>query len=447
MMDSNFKSLCDATESYMERFGVPAVALGVIADGQMQRYVSGVTNVNHPLPMTSDTYMQIGSITKTFTGLALLQLREAGQVDLDATVRTYLPDFAVRDAEISKNVTLRHLLTHTAGWDGDFFPETGDGDDALALYVAGMQNVAQVAPLGRWRGYNNAAYAVAGRVIEQVTGQVYEQVISERILGPLGMHNSRFFPNDIMTERFTTGHNPMPDGPQVVRPWAMPRNINSMGRLACTLNDMLIYAQFMLADGHSNSGETVVSPESMHLMRSVQAWDGLQDNGIGIVWQLEHLPTGLAQLHYGTTKGHAAKIAILPEHGLALIVLTNSLGGMVLREVLYWQFLAYYRNQAPIANEAQNASADALQAYTGIFGEQSRRFQLYIEDDKLFAADAGGTESGLGGPYQLDLCGPDTLLVVDGRFAGRTVEALRDDAGAVGWLRLLDRLYPRRKAD
>src|ERR1044072_1475476 len=117
-------ALLDQARVEMERDGVPGVALGVYHDGDAAAAGLGVTNLRHPQPVDRDTMFQLCSITKTFTVTAMLQLVEQGRVGLDDPVRSYLPGFAVADPEVSRAVTIRHLMTHSCGWEGDFFPDT-----------------------------------------------------------------------------------------------------------------------------------------------------------------------------------------------------------------------------------------------------------------------------------------------------------------------------------
>ena len=86
-----------------------------------------MTSVEHPLAVDADTLLQIGSITKTFTAMALTRLVESGAVDMQRPIRTYLPDLRLADAQVTAEVTLRHVLTHTAGWEGDDFSDPGSG--------------------------------------------------------------------------------------------------------------------------------------------------------------------------------------------------------------------------------------------------------------------------------------------------------------------------------
>ena len=127
-----FAGICDRIPDAMVQHKVPGVALGIVCEGREFMKGFGVTNVRHPLPVDEKTLFQIGSTTKTFTATAVMRLVEDGKLALDEPIRTYLPDFRMRDHEVTTRLTMRHLLTHTGGWDGDFFPDTGNGDDALA---------------------------------------------------------------------------------------------------------------------------------------------------------------------------------------------------------------------------------------------------------------------------------------------------------------------------
>jgi CubicO group peptidase (beta-lactamase class C family) len=209
-----FAELDQLVVARMATLKIPGVAIGVIADGTEHAAGFGVTNLDHPLPVDPDTLFQIGSTTKTFTGTTVMRLVEQGTLDLEAPVRTYLPDFRVADAGVSEAARLRHLVTHTAGWQDAGFVETGDGDDALARFVDGMADLPQIAPLGKYFSYNNGAVCLAGHVIEVVTGQPYEAAVAELVLKPLGLEQTSFFPEAIMTKAFAVGHGAPQDDPQ-----------------------------------------------------------------------------------------------------------------------------------------------------------------------------------------------------------------------------------------
>jgi CubicO group peptidase (beta-lactamase class C family) len=253
--ETTWERLGEFVTQTMERKNVPGVSVGILHRGEAATAGFGVTSVAHPLVVTDETLFQIGSITKTFTGTAIMRLVETDKLDLDATVRTYLPDFRVADEAASAQATVRHLLTHMGGWVGDLFHDTGAGNDALASYVAAMADLEQLAPIGTVWSYNNAAFCLAGRIIEVVMEQSYREALKALVLEPLKLRNSYLNPVDVMTHRFAVGHNVGEDGPQIAHPWPIPRASNPAGGIACDVRDLLRYARFHLGDGAGRGAE------------------------------------------------------------------------------------------------------------------------------------------------------------------------------------------------
>ena len=146
--DALFDKLDDKIRAGMKKHGIPGVAVGMIYRGTRRIKGYGVTNVDYPVPVDGDTLFRIGSTTKTFTGTAAMRLVDRGELDLDARVRDYLPDFATSQPSVARRVTVRQLLNHSAGWLGEYYADKGPGDDALARYVRGMERLPQQTPLG-----------------------------------------------------------------------------------------------------------------------------------------------------------------------------------------------------------------------------------------------------------------------------------------------------------
>ncbi|HFE67439.1 MAG TPA: class A beta-lactamase-related serine hydrolase, partial [Chloroflexi bacterium] len=268
---NNFSHLEQFITRKMAEQRIPGAVVGVWQAGETRVAASGVTNVDCPLPVTADTLFQVGSITKTFTALLLMQLVEEGRLDLDATVQSYLPDFRVADETVSRQATIRHLLTHTAGWVGDLFEDTGEGDDASARYVALMADLPQLASLGMAYSYNNAGFYLAGVILEAVTGRFYADLLQERVLNPLGMTHSYLKPTDVMTYCYAVGHDIQGEGEvKTLRPWALPRAVYPVGGLITTVPDLLRYGRFQMGNGVTESGERLLTPESMQQIHTPQ---------------------------------------------------------------------------------------------------------------------------------------------------------------------------------
>src|SRR5215213_11505006 len=370
-----FAEFDDVVVNRMAGLKIPGVAIGVIAGAQEHATGFGVTNIDHPLPVDPETRFQIGSTTKTVTGTALMRLVEQGTLDLEAPVRTYLPDFRVADPQVSEEVQLWHLVTHTAGWQDAGFVETGDGDDALARYIAGMADLPQIAPLGAYFSYNNGAVCLAGRVIEAVTGQTYEAAVTELVLEPLGLAQTSFFPEEIMTKAFAVGHGAPPDEPHgepvVLAPWALPRSANPAGGLIASVNDMLRYARFHLGDGTAD-GRRVLSAESLRRMQtplgpggSVPGLGEIRLEAVGVSWMLWSRGGVRIVSHPGGTNGQQSTFSLVPEHGFAVTVLTNAQAGLLLGfEVTNWvldRFLGF----APPLLATVRVDPTRLAEYTG----------------------------------------------------------------------------------
>ncbi|MGH7921803.1 MAG: serine hydrolase domain-containing protein, partial [Candidatus Dormibacteraceae bacterium] len=318
-----------------QRLQVPGVAVGIWQEGKEEHAFWGVTSVENPLPIDEGTLFQIGSTTKTYTATALAVLAERGQLDFEAAVRAYLPELRLRDEATAAKVTVRQLLNHTAGWEGDLFLDTGFGDEALARYVEAMAELGQTLPAGRAASYNNAAVSLAGRVVERVTGETYEEALRELVLEPLGLEETHVHPLEVMTRRFAVGHAPGENGPRVMRQWNLARSATPAGGITSTVPDQLRYARFHLGHG----GEGVLSTDARRALQRPTVDFHRSDLGdaVGTSWLLKEW--GGAQLvgHGGSTNGQRSAFQMVPARDFAVTVLTNaSAGARLHREVVAW---------------------------------------------------------------------------------------------------------------
>ncbi len=134
---------------------------------------------------------QIGSITKVYTTVAgRCAWSSAACSTSTSRWSTYLPELRLSDPTTQAGVTLRHLLTHSSGVDGDHFLDTGRGDDTLEKYVASCADLPQQFPLGESHSYCNAGFVIVGRVLEKVTGKVWDEVLRDELVGPLGLQHT-----------------------------------------------------------------------------------------------------------------------------------------------------------------------------------------------------------------------------------------------------------------
>jgi CubicO group peptidase (beta-lactamase class C family) len=446
----NWERLCEFVVENMGKKGVPGVAIGVLHGDEVHTAGFGVTNIEHPLDVTDKTLFQIGSITKTFTGTVLMRLAELGKLDLDATVRTYIPEFRLADETAASRATIRHLLTHMGGWVGDFFHDTGSGADALPKYVADMADLEQLAPINTVWSYNNSGFYLAGCIIEVVTEKRYEAVVEELVLEPLEMSNSFFAPGDVITHRIAVGHNLGDEGPTVARPWPLPRAAWPAGGITCDVQDLLRYARFHLGNGKTNTGQHLLATESIAAMQSIQTrvWG---DESWGLTWSLKSVNGTKIVGHGGGTVGQVSLLALVPEHDFAIAVFTNANSGwLITDDVANWVLREYLglERQNP---EAIQATEDELAQYTGFYSRPFLDVELGILGGRLIGAVSykGGFPSRdvppppPPPPVSLGLCDKDRLIVLDGMMKNATADVVRAPDGSIGWLRFSGRIHRR----
>ncbi len=444
-----FEKLCECAEQCLSRYHIPGVAIGVLIDGEIQGRGLGVTNTDHPLPVEEGTLFQIGSITKTFTGTVIMQLVEAGKLELDAAVIDYLPEFKVADEATSREVTIRHLLTHLGGWDGDLFVDTGDGADALPKYVEALAEREQLAPLGSVYSYNNAGFSMLGAVIEAVTGKSYEEAMAELLLDPLGLENTYFRAKDIMTRSFATGHfRASGGGAAPATPWALPRSLFPAGGIICDVHDLLTYAQFHISNGQSPDGKQLLSSESIKRMREVEYTFG-PNRHCGLSWALGRVGDRLGLSHGGGTVGQISLLTVLPEEGFALASFTNSgMGGLLNDEVVRLAMKLYFDAEIP-RPEPVECSADDLEEFVGRYEREHGDMELAIVNGRLVAQMISTVRfpnqdvplPPLEPPLSLTLAEHDRLYVQDGPARGGAWDIVRAPDGSVGWLRVGSRIF------
>jgi len=307
---------------------VPGAAIAVSVGGEVVEAASGVLSEATGVEATVDSVFQIGSITKVWTATLAMQLVDEGLLALDAPVRTYVPGFTIGDDAAAETITVRQLMCHTSGFEGDIFTDTGWGDDCLERYVAVLVDVPQLLPPGEMFSYNNAGYSVLGRVIEVLRGRPYDRCLREQLFEPLKLAHAATAPWEAILHRAAVGHiQPMPDARPVPAPvWSLMRsNAPAGAMLAMCPRDLLAFARMHLSEGNGPDG-AVLSPLSVKAMqqRQVELSElGMLGDGWGLGWELFDLPGGSLIGHDGGTVGQAAFLRLAPERGVSVAVLTN----------------------------------------------------------------------------------------------------------------------------
>jgi CubicO group peptidase (beta-lactamase class C family) len=447
--DPIFKSLCEIVLAEAKRLKVPGFSIGVFHEGQEYAAGFGVTNLEHPLPVTADTLFQTGSISKTFTGTICMRLIEKGKIELDAPVRTYLPKFKMAGKGVAKNVTIRHLLTHTGGWIGDYFNDYGNGNRALAKMVRTISKLEQVTPLGEVWSYNNAGFNIAGRVVEAVTGMPFEQAAQEMLLDPLGLDMTFYFPDDIMiTHRFVVGHHKDGKKVKVSRPWAIGRAGAPVGGVISTVKDLLAYARFHMGEGGSAGGKKILSAKSLKKMR-VPLYPASGFDQIGLTWFIRQAEGLDIVSHGGATHGQIAGLYFIPEKGFALVILTNSDDGRLVTRAALKEALKVYFDIDMLIPTPLETPEEKLREYAGHYELPLSAFELKVEKGHLVLYDEprGGFPTPdsppppAAPPMRLAFYEEDKVIVLDEPMKEALGEFLRGPDGKLKYFRLSSRVH------
>jgi CubicO group peptidase (beta-lactamase class C family) len=452
--DPKFDAIAALTEAKMKEFGVPGVAVGILQNGVVTIRGFGVTNVEDPQPVNAHTVFPIASISKTFAATAMFRLVEQGKVDLRAPVRTYIPEFKVRDENASRDATVWHLLTHLGGWEGQVSgPDRGS--ETLTNFVTIQQELMQVAPPGAAWSYNNAGFSYAGRVIEKVNNSSINVAIRDLVFRPLGLEHAGTTAGDFIVNRFAAGHSTREGVATLQRPFTPSVSVTA-GGIGLDMTDMMAYARFHLGDGTSN-GTRILTKESLERMRAPQIRKQGNADEMGFGWHIRQVGPVRTYGHGGTLGGHILLLEIVPERNFAISILTNSNAGWRLIQEVEREALrsylgaAYSKNQAiahrglleTLPTAEPLAQQPELSQYAGTYTRPTNTVVVRAEGAKLFVVERQNNSTGAGNEMSVSFYGPDHAVVTEGNSKGQSIEFVRDSSGKVMWVRVVGRVAVR----
>ena len=442
--DNLWTELKGFIESILKKTGVPGCSVGILHQGEIKADGFGISNIEKKSPVSGNTLFQIGSITKTFTATLAMKLVEENKLNLHLPVRSYLPDFKVADETVSAEVTPYHLLTHSAGWDGDLFLETGDGDDAIQKYIQRMAEREQLMPLGEYFSYNNAGFAVLGGILEAITQKRLEELYRSFIIEPLGLKNLFLNAADVITYDFAVGHHSSPEGNSVARPWRLPRAVLPMGGIITNVGDLLLYAQCYLAKGKSPDGKQLLQPESITEMFTPKISINKEDGtSVGYSWMRRDLEKGSMINHGGGTNGQITQLTLLPEHDFSLAIFTNSdLGGKLIQEVQKYLLKTILDITYDTPKEIES-TPEQLAVYAGaasrpgfnLYAEMMGKYLVGMEEVTIGFPTENDPPPPPDPPFRIGRCADDRLIILDGDGKGTPIDVFRDKDGNINYIR------------
>jgi CubicO group peptidase (beta-lactamase class C family) len=456
-------TLSEVVQYAAEKFGIPALSVGVWADGVETYAAHGVTNIEDPQPIDRNTLYATGSTSKPFAATALMHLVAQGKVELDAPVRRYIPELTLPNEEWTARITVLNLLNHTAGLDWRLIVDTGDGDDALAEFIAQLSGLEQLAAPCTRASYSQVGFSIIARIIEKVTGLTFEQAVETLVLEPLGLTNTLYALDKIMDRPAARGHNADENGELVVaREWKDNRANNGGGGVASSAADLLRWARFHLGDasvvvGPSADGAEVLPDEVRRQMQvpTVELRSSTLGDAFGLCWFIKDIAGVRTVGHGGSGNGQFIEFLFVPERDFAIVSAANAgpAGIPCNQEVVRWA-LEHYLGVVEQDPEPEPYDAARAQEIAGAYENDAMTFTIATDGTGLSLEVLirpkirAASEVELPADYPPFAFGllpgeGDEYIVTEGAMKGQRGFFSRDENGNVVGVDLAGRMFTR----
>ena len=405
---------------------IPGLSIALV-DGDKTVWARGFGSVDAPVgtAATANTVHRVGSVSKLFTDIGVMQLVEQGKLDLDAPVSTYLPDFRPTNP-FGGEITLRHLMSHRAGLVreppvGNYFDPS---DTSLARTVASLNTTTLVYRPGERSKYSNAGIATVGYVLEQVTKEPFARYLKRSVLDPMGLRSSAFEPEAALLPRLARAMMWTYDE----RSFEAPRfglGMAPAGSMYSTVHDLARFAQVLFHRGRGPQGP-VISPATLAEMWQPQFAPPGATGGFGLGFMVSHQDSALMVAHNGAIYGFATEFAALPDDRLAVALVAtkdgvNSVLARIRQTAL--DMLRHGRDKIalPAIDTTAPVPADVAAPLVGRWGRGDRWVDLEWQRGKLNAWAKDGEVR-----MTLKWRGGDTLIVDDEFAFGPMVRPVGD---------------------
>ena len=305
---------------------IPGLALSIVHAGRIVHMRGFGEADSSGREVTPRTPFMVGSITKSVTALAIMQLVEAGRLDLDAPTQRYLPWWRLADPAASAQITVRHLLYQVSGLSkatGNAYATSEDtGDSALENRVRTLRSADLTSPAGTTWQYSNANYWTLGMIVQAVSGQPYEAYVQQHIYDPLQMSRSFTCQTEAERHGLPIGHRYWYGFP-VAAQLPCDRGAVAAGGLTSTAEDMAHYVSIYLNRGRY-AATPLVSPAAAAQLQHAAVPTGLHDVSYAMGWEVSHRNGALTVSHDGSEFNAHADVILLPEHGWGVVLMENA---------------------------------------------------------------------------------------------------------------------------
>nr|WP_245405036.1 serine hydrolase domain-containing protein [Chryseobacterium sp. SSA4.19] len=352
----------------------------------------GYADKLNKVPMTANTVVNMGSITKTFTSLSVMQLQQKGSLNINNPLNSYLTDFRPKTKNIDiRDITIRSVLTHTSGIQADIWKNSDLRSGKYTDVLGYINNTYITYPPGMVGLYSNAGYNILGTLVKAVSKQDYADYVHQNIFAPLGMSRSGFAMDGLKyRSKIYLGGNE-------VEEYEL-RDIAS-GGIYTNINDFSKYA-IELMKAYNGESSSIIDSRTIHEMFSLQNQNvPIESNKKGLGWFMFKNDSNFAVYHAGSAGFAQAKLLLIPKSKFAVIVMTNSAEGGAIAEEFCFSFLNKYQLSisdlfpAPITGKIHSSSTHirlsrhSLKRYLGNYAQDEDYIKVILEKDRLRLID------------------------------------------------------------
>jgi CubicO group peptidase (beta-lactamase class C family) len=345
--------------------------------------VAGLRNSVTGDPVTPDTLMHVGSITKVMNTVLLMQLVDEGRVALDDPVSKYLPELRLRDTKALQQITCAMLVNHTSGIEGEWLPEYGPDQERIVDTIERCSDLRQLHAPGEAASYCNVATVIAGYLTQKLRGTSWYTLVKSHIYEPLELRHSLVDP--LETPRFRVSVGDVTDPltgmlSQTPRPFLAPSFAPAGATQMMSATDLVMFARALLNGGVGANGARILSAEAAARMsRPTVRFFQPADWHIGLGWMI--LPGGVLH-HAGGGRGVISLLYAHPGSGRAVALLTNCDRGLVLRPRVLDPILESWTGSKANAPARQSTVPDPA-PYAGVYQNNVFRYEVQVHDGGL----------------------------------------------------------------
>lgn len=379
-------------ESEMSYKGLPGMSIGIVHGSELiWSRGFGFSDVDRKTSATAQTLYRMASVTKLFTAIAIMQLRDEGKLRLDDSVFKILKRFKIRSRAMDiSEITIRQLLTHTSGlpreaafpyWTDNNFPNREQVREGMSSQETAYD------PETKWK-YSNLGFVLAGEIIAEVSGEPYTTYVKKHILDPLGMTSTTFALSDEQRARLAVGYGRrMPDGRRQVMPYSETKGLTAAAGLSSNVIDLARFLEWQLSDGKVGSSQ-VLKESTLREMKRVHWLQPNWKRGWGLGFGIEHQGERTLIGHAGELLGYRTQIMFSQEESIGIVVLTNADDGNP-RFYLDQAFniVAPAIKKATSDNQSNKQIDPSWSSYVGKYRDAWGDSQVLIFNDELVLID------------------------------------------------------------